>query len=322
VKRWAPTVALTLLAFAVILSAQGREHVTVHLKWHHGAQFAGLYAAIEEGFFDRADLDVALIDGAATDEVLVDLARGSFDFVLSHPSRHLAAVARGVPIVAVAAIYQIDPAVIFALPESGIRVPEDLIGKRVMSFATSLVVPAVLGRVGLSVEDVEIGPPSFDLGELYSGAYDAWTGYVTNEVRRVRSEGHDVHVIYPTDYGVHLFGDVLVTRRALIDANPDLVARFVDATLDGWIWVLDHMEAAAEMCSRWSPGSDPVEQLEVLRASLPFVHAGELGLGGMSDPRWGDMVTMMVDVGLLPAGFDPAAAYTLQFVREFYLNAP
>ena len=298
--------------------AEGQDRVTIHLKWLHSAQFAGLYAAEANGLFASAGLDVELVEGVATDEVLLGVSNGIYDFVLADTSRHLRTVSRGFRNVAVAAVFQIDPVVLFALPESGIRRAEDLVGKRIMSFPSSYVIQAVLGRVGVSLGDVELGPPSFDLSKLYSGEYDVWSGYVTDEVLRVRTSGHDVNVIYPTDYGLHLYGDVLITRRGLVETNPDLVQRVVEAMVLGWSWVLDNVEEAALLVADWAPDLDPLDQLATLRASLPFVHAGEFGLGAMTDEKWSGMAVTMAQFGLLPEDFDPTVAYTLEFVQFLY----
>lgn len=310
------------LAIAVSGAAWAADSVMIHLKWLHSAQFAGLYAAEANGLFARSDLDVELIDGLVGEPELRALAEGAYDFVLADPSRHMDLVSQGVANVAVAAVFQIDPVVIFSLAESGIRRPEDLIGERIMGFPTSCVISAVLARVGLGPEDVEIGPSSFDLSELYSGAYDAWSGYYTNEVLLARAEGYDVNVIYPTDYGVHLYGDVLVTRRELVETNPDLVRRVVRALIEGWDWVLGHVKEAAALVLRWNPALDVEHQVLALEASLPFIHAGEHGLGGMTDERWRSMAEMMKAFGLLPEDFDPQLAYVLEFTSLGGAQAP
>ena len=313
---------VTASIMASALPVAGLDSVRIHLKWLHSAQFAGLYAAAVNGFFEEVGLDVELIDGAASEDVLMALADGAYDFVLADPSRHLALVGQGVSNVAAAAVFQIDPVVVFALSESGIRRPEDLFGKRVMSFPTSYVIPAILARVGLSVEDVLLGPPSYDLNELYSGAYDAWSGYVTNEVRHARADGHDIAVIYPTDYGVHAYGDVLIARRDLVETDPEMVQRVVTALIDGWGWVLEHPDEGATMALQWEPSLDPAEQREILELSLPFIHAGDVGLGGMTHAKWSAMSEMMVRAGLLAPSFDATAAYTLEFVEPVRQEAP
>lgn len=322
VRRLVLLVPVLILAVLSASPVAGRDRVTIHLKWLHGSQFAGLYAGALNGLFAAADLEVELIPGAATEDVLVALADGAYDFVLADPTTHLSLVSQGVRNVAVAAVFQIDPVVIFALAESGIRSPGDLLGKRIMSFPSSYVIPAVLGRAGLTVEDVVLGPRSLDLFDLYSGAYDAWSGYVTTEVRRARADGHDLNVIYPTDYGVHLYGDVLLARDSLVEMSPNLVWRVVRAVIDGWAWVLDHVEEAADLVLQWDPSLDRDEQCEILRLSLPFIHAGEVQLGAMTDEKWLNMASMMVQFGLLPAGFDPMMAYTLDFVKPVYTPTP
>lgn len=301
--------SLSCLSFAL-------DRITIRLKWFHSVQFAGIYAAEERGLFAEAGLEVELVDGPAADPELRALADGAFDFVLADSSRHLALVSQGVANVAVAAVFQIDPAVLFALSESGIRRPEDLVGKRIMAFPTSYVPHAVLGRVGLSTDDVELGPRSHDLSELYSGVYDVWSGYFPNEVLQAREDGYDVNVIYPTDYGVHLYGDVLIARRNLVEANPGLVQRVVTALLEGWTWVLDHIDEAAALALAWDPALDLETQRSQLRASIPFIYAGEVPFGAMTDRRWASMAAMMIEFGLLPDGFDVHTAYDQRFTMR------
>jgi len=322
VRRLVLLGGVAILVVMLAGSAVGRDEVRIHLKWLHSAQFAGLYAAITNGFFETHDIDVELIEGAATEDVLMALSRGEYEFVFADPSRHLAAVEQGAANMAVAAVYQIDPVVVFSLAERGIHRPEDLVGKRVMSFPTSYVIPAMLARVGVDAEAVDIGAPSFDLTELYSGVYDAWSGYLTNEVRRARADGYDVAVMYPTDYGVRLYGDVLIARRELVESEPELVQRVVTALFKGWAWALSRVDEAAELALRWDPLLDPDEQREILELSLPFVHAGELGLGGMADDRWIDMAQMMMQFELLAPGFDVENAYTLEFVAASSAPVP
>jgi len=298
------------------------DRVTIHLKWFHSAQFAGLYAAEANGFFAREGLEVEFVDGPALDDVLIDLSEGAYDFAFADPTRHLGLVNQGIANLAVAVVFQIDPAVILALEESGIRRPEDLVGKRVMFYPTSLIVPAVLSRVGLSVEDIEVGPVSYDLSDLYSGVYDAWSGYYSDQVRRAREDGYDVNVIYPTDYGIHLYGDILLARRDLVTANPGLVQRVVSSLIEGWRWTLGHVDEAAKLALAWDPTLDSEEQRRTLISNLPFVHAGRTALGAMTSERWSSMAATMIELGLLPAAFDPTDAYTLDFVRPYSPPAP
>jgi len=322
VNRQALLVACIALILVLSLPTEGADRIAIHLKWFHNAQFAGLYAAEANGIFARGGLDVDLVDGPALDDVLVDLSEGLYDFVLADPSRHLGLVSEGIPNVAVAVVFQIDPAVILTLEESGIRRPEDLVGKRVMFYPTSLIVPAILSRVGLSLADIEVGSVSYDLSDLYSGAYDAWSGYYTNEVRRAREAGYDVNVIYPTDYGIHLYGDILIARRDLVETRPGLVRRVVSALIEGWQWVLGHVEEAVGLTLAWNPQLDLGEQRRILVGSLPFIHVGEAPLGAMTAERWSRMAATMIELGLLPAGFDPADAYTLDFIRAAYPSSP
>ncbi len=102
--------------------------VTVQLKWVHQAQFAGIYAAIEQGYYAEENIEVTLVEGGPGIDILDPLVTGEVDFSIVAPETLIVRRSQGDPLIAIATIYRKSPVVIIALADSGIERPTDLIG--------------------------------------------------------------------------------------------------------------------------------------------------------------------------------------------------
>jgi len=297
--------------------ALGQDVVRLHLKWLHGAQFAGYYAAVDQGFYEDENIVVEFIEGATDYQEFLSLADGDFDFLVGDALRLLQAVDKSVPVVAVAAIYQFDPLVLFSLAENGIKSPYDLVGHSIMSL-NSVLLEALLGRIGLSMDDVDAGGTSYDVSELWDGKYDVWMGYLINEVVLTRDAGFEVNVIYPTDYGVHVYGDALVTREALAEENPDLILRFLKASLRGWEYVSRHPVESAGFALNYNAALQLEHEIHAVEASLPLLHGGVANIGWMSLEKWSAVAALMLTYGRIDTPVDAGDVFTLRFLEGVY----
>ena len=292
------------------------ETVTLRLKWLHGAQFAGYYAASGEGFYAEEDLEVLFVDGPTDFEEFDAVVSGQFDFMVADALRVLQAPSQGIPIAAIAAIYQTDPLVLFSLAEQGIHSPYQLVGKTVMSFGVML--PALMKRLAIPMETIDVVGLSHDLSLLYSGDVDVWMGYITNEAVRAREDGHAINIIHPSDYGVNIYGDALITSRQLIDEEPDLVLRFLRATLRGWNYVTRNPERSARYALRLNPGLDPEHEILALHASLPLLSSGRAPIGWMDPMRWQFAADTLREHGQGVVELDASLAFDMQFLERIY----
>jgi len=313
-RGWARPAALTIL---LIIALPGfAEDVTLRLKWLHGAQFAGYYAAAERGYYAEEGLNVTFIEGATDFEQFAAVVDGQFDFMVADALRVLEAPGRGIPVVAIAAIYQTDPLAIFSLEEAGIETPYDLVGKRVMTYG--VMFPALLGKLGIPVSEITPVGLSYDVSILLDGEVDAWVGYVTNEAVRVRQAGHEIHIIHPADYGVDIYGDVLITSRRMVEEDPDLVTRFLRATLRGWEYVTLFPEESASFALRFNPQLDIAQQRGSLQASLPLLSSGRAPLGWMDEDRWHFAADTLRQYGSVDGPIEADQAFDVRFLEIIY----
>jgi len=298
------------------------DEVTVQLAWAHQYQFAGFYAAEQQGFYAEEGLEVNLLPrpGVAVD-VTANVVDGLADFGITFGAGLVVDRSRGRPVTAIATIYRRYPLAFMTLAESGIARPQDFPGHTTRTLTpggSAVAFEAMMTRLGLdphSVEQLDVG---YDLAPFFAGELDIWPGYLPNEPLTAREEGYDVNLILPDDYGIHLYGDVLFTTDRLIEENPDLVLRFLRATLRGWQWAVENPQEAGPLALKYDSTLDPAQQAAMMEASVPLVYTGEDHIGWMRDEVWQGMYDLLMEQGLLAEPFDVHEAYTMEFLQEIH----
>ena len=204
------------------------------------------------------------------------------------------------------------------LADSGITKPQDFAGKTVQADTGLITLHAMLANVGISsgqYHEVNLGT---DLGPFYSGQVQVWNAYIYNEVLMAQSKGYKVNIIYPDDYGIHFYSDTLYSTDKYIAANPDLVLRFLRATLKGWTWAIENVDKTGALVQKYNPNIDPVIEIAKMTASLPLVNTGEDHIGWMKSDVWAGMEQMLREQVVLTAPLDVTQMYTMQFLEEIY----
>lgn len=226
------------------------EPIRFQLRWHHQFQFAGYYAAVEKGFYKEAGFDVTLVAGSPELQPVNEVLSGRAQYAEGN-SEVLLSRLQGEPLVAMAVIFQHSPSVLLTLASSGIKTPQDLIGKRVMTVggdgdANFL---AMLRRNHVDPSQVEIMPSSYQLSDLITGKVDAFNSYLTNEPYFMQERGINFHVINPRDYGVDFYSDILFTSEKEVKNNPERVEKIKQATIRGWRYALSNPEEIIQIIS-------------------------------------------------------------------------
>lgn len=297
------------------------DTISCRLKWLHQAQFAGLYVAQARGFFEQAGINCTLRPGGQDFNVGQLVAAGSDDFGVWSADQVLLARSQGVPIVAVGVIYQESPVCFFSRKDSGIKVPQDFIGKKVgMQYGTNVRTEyvAMMKHVGLDMSRVTEVPSRFDLRPFLSGEVDVWNGYTINEPLVAESLGVPVHLIRPSDYGVDMYADCLIATETTVRDRPDLVRRFVASVIRGWEYALAHREEALRIVLDQDSSLREEHERMMLDESARLIEArsaGVLGIGRMDEKIWRGMLEEIKDQGQLgPHPVTLSEAYTNQFL--------
>lgn len=293
--------------------------VTVQLLWTHNAEFAGFYAADQLGYYADEGLAVTLWEGGPTVDYLTPIVDGSAQFGDAGADELLIARAAGKPVRAVATIYRRSPSAFVALADSGITRPQEFVGKTIrVTPQVATHFRAMMARVGISPDQYTVVNLPSEVALFASGQADVWSVYTNNFLVTLRQAGYELNVIYPDDYGVHFYADSIFTSDDLLAANPDLVRRFLRATLKGWMYAVEHPTEIGPLVVRYAPQADPALETAKMTAALPLINTGEDQIGWMRPEVWAGMADTLHDQGVLAQPVPPTTAYTLQFLEEIY----
>lgn len=275
----------------------------LQLKWTHQFQFAGHYAAQQQGYYKSEGLDIRILEGGKDIQPIHMVSSGKAEFGIYDPEV-LFKNPKENPLMVVFATLQSSPYGILATPESGIRRPSDLVGKKVLSAGDQgwSIFKAIMQKEGISVDQTQIIPRKKDSEELIDGTADAVITYYTSQPSRLKDMGLDPIIIKPLDYGVDFYGDVIFTSKKYAEESPEVVEAFNRATRRGWEYALSHKEKMADYILAL-PGVaqrgftkqnllDEANELEKL--ILPkFVEIGHINPG-----RWQNMLSIYQELGL------------------------
>lgn len=306
-------------ACSTTTSAPDLIPVTVQLSWTHQAEFAGFYVAEQQGYFQDQGLNVKFVEGGPEVDFIKPVVEGRAQFGIAQPADLILARAAGKPLRSIAVIFRRSPIVFFSLQETGIIRPQDFIGKKVRSAVTvDQTLRAMMAKEGITQDQYERVYLPSDIGQFASGDVPVWGGFINVFVIEVQRAGYKINIISPDDYGIHFYGDALITTDSMIQKNPDLVQRFLRATLKGWTYALENPEEIGKYIGRYSPEAKADLEAEKMIASIPLINTGEDHIGWMKRETWNAMVKTLRTQGELKEPLQVDDVYTMQFLEELY----
>jgi class 3 adenylate cyclase/ABC-type nitrate/sulfonate/bicarbonate transport system substrate-binding protein len=287
------------LVLLVSHPAAALDSMSLQLKWKHQFQFAGYYAALEQGFYRDAGLDVTIREGGPDIDVAKTVASGKADFGVCSASV-LREWTMGRRLVVLAAIFQRSPAVILVARRADISSVSDLRGRTLMDTPGSDEIAAMLKREGVAYEGLPRVDHQGDPRDLLAGRADAMVAYSTNEPFVLEQLGAAYRTFSPAASGIDSYGDNLCTSEAEVKANPDRVAAFRAATVKGWAYALAHKEATVDLILRSYSGKKSREALLFEAEHTEMVVGRDPNRIGEQDPaRWRRIAATFRKLGLL-----------------------
>lgn len=307
------------------------EQTSVQFSWLHTIEFVGFYEAIRQGYYTENNLEVR-IDGGGFDEdghyidPVTQVIEGKSDFGVAGADVILAARAQGKPVVAVASIYQRSPVVLISLAEKNIVYPEDLAGKRVNTepgTTVDVTYQALLKSQGVDrTQILETPRTDFTVSPLFNDETDVLSGFITNDGVQAQLRSDALNFILPSDYGIDIYSNVIFTTEEMIKNKPELVQAFVQATVKGMQWAVDHPEEASQyVLEQYGEGMPPDiynSQKSGLAASLPLIKPAGSHPGMMTAENWEFTHQVLLDQGLLASATNIETAYDLSFLEKIY----
>jgi NitT/TauT family transport system substrate-binding protein len=322
--------ALTVVLVAMVMAVSpGRAQTTLDkvsfgTNWVAEAEHGGFFQALADGTYRKFGLDVMIVPGGPNDNNRMLLIAGKLDFFMAaNTLMSFDAVANKVPVVTVAAIFQKDPQVLLTHPESKVARLEDL--KPLTLFVSKEGISSYFqwlkSEYGFSEERVR--PYTFNPQPFIVDKQSAMQGYVTSEPYAVeKTAGFKPGIILLADYGFNTYSTLIETRGDLIDKKPDLVQRFVDASLIGWYNYLYRDNAAANaMIKKLNPEmTDALIAFSIARMKeYGIIDSGDAlrdGIGAMTDARMASFFDKMVRAHVVRSDIDYRKAYALRFINK------
>lgn len=273
--------------------------VNVQLNWKHQFQFAGFYAAIEQGYYRNAGLEVRLTEASEGSDPIDAVLAGFADFGVGASELALRR-ARGERVIALATILQHSPLVLLVRKEVGDTV-HSIAGRKLMIMPHETELHAYLRREGVPIDRIRTVPHSFDPQDLIRGRVDAISGYSTDEPFVLRKAGLPFVALTPRSSGVDFYADTLFTTETVAKRDPARVKAFVAETLRGWQFAMDRPEETAEFILERYSRRHSREHLLFEAAEMRRLMQPELiEIGHMNPGRWQHIAGVYAELGMLP----------------------
>jgi NitT/TauT family transport system substrate-binding protein len=345
-------VGVVAMALALTVSACGSEDdgdtdtgasgsgddltpVSLQLQWVAQAQFAGYYAAVDQGFYEEEGLDVTIQEGGP-DIVPQDvLAAGDVDYAISWVPKVLGSIEQGAAITDVAQIFERSATTQISFKEKGIESPADLKGKNVGSwgFGNEWELFAGMQDAGVGLKDINLVQQAFDMNAFLAGDIDAAQAMTYNEYAQVLEavnpdtgelyQPEDLNVIDWNEVGTAMLQDAIwaSTDRLEDEAYADQTVAFIKASIKGWAYVRDNPEAGAEVVTAAGSQLGTSHQLWMTNEVNKLIWPSTNGIGVIDEGAWDQTVEIALNTenetgATIITEPPPETAYTNEYVEQ------
>lgn len=290
-------------------------------NWFAQAEHGGFYQAVAKGFYEKQGLDVSIRMGGGRILGAQLLVGDAVDLYMGSGSGSLNSVQQGLPLVTVASIFQKDPQVLLAHPDTGVAAMADIVGRPTYVSTSAFNTYWPFLRVRYGVTDEQTRPYNFNSGPFLTDPQAIQQGILTSEPFAIAQEaGFEPVVLLLADYGYNPYSTTILTTQSLVQQSPEVVEKFVDASIAGWYDYFEDPDPAFALIKADNPemsdellayGFEKMQSFELVTSG----DAAELGIGAMTHERWQGFYALMVETGILDP-FDYEQSYALDFVNK------
>ena len=307
---------------ATAAPAYSLDKVRFGTDWLAEADHGGFYQAVADGTYAKYGLDVEILQGGPSAQNRAMLLAGRIEFYLGTQQEQLMGIEQGIPLVDVAAFYQKNAQVIVAHPETGIAKFEDL-AKVDTIFMSPGGYGAYFEWMKATFEgfrDEQYKPYNFSPAPFLADKNSAQQGLITSEPYEIQKQsGQEPKIFLLADSGYKPYANMITVQQSLIDSNPDLVQRFVDASIEGWYnYLYGDNTSANALIQKDNPemtdgqiayAIDKIKQFGIVDSG----DALDKGIGCMRAERYKALFDELVEVKLLKADTDYTKAFDDRF---------
>ncbi len=314
-----PASPVTKTSKAADSSAAKPIDVTLALNWYPEAEHGGFYAALVHDYFKDEGLNVTIRPGGPGVPVIADVASGKIEFGVDNADKLLLLRAQQADVVVVMSPIQNSPRCIMVHKKSGPTRLEDLAKTKPFTLAMNQGQPfAQFLMKKLNLEDIRVVPFPSGIAQFLDDPNFGQQAYSFSEPFLAEEKGSDPLCLMLSDIGFNTYTSVLLTRRELVDQQPELVAKMTRASIRGWKkYLAEPDEANKQIHDQNSQMGMTILAFgaKALRASCLPEGFDESRLGEMTAERWQTLVSQMTEIGSIkPDSVKAEEAFTLQFV--------
>jgi len=307
------------------LAQQPLTDVTFGTNWIAQGEHGGYYQAVADGTYETYGLKVTIVPGGPRASNRMLMTVGKLDFYMGGSMiQAFSAVEKDIPTIVVAAHFQKEPQVLLSHPGQGLDTFADLKKSNDILLAKDGVATFFQWmKAEYGFKDEQVKPYGYNPAPFIANKVAVQQGYVTSDPLTIeKAAGFKPNVFLLAEHGFSTYSTTVETRREVVEKNPDLVQRFVDASTIGWHnYLYGDNTKAKELIKRDNP--EMTDELLAYSAAkmkeYGIVDSGDtlsLGIGAMTDARMKDFFDKMVKAGLFKADLDYRKAYTLRFVNK------
>ncbi|SEN54546.1 ABC transporter substrate-binding protein [Cryobacterium sp. TMT1-3] len=310
--------------------------ITLQLQWVAQAQFAGYYAAVDQGFYEDEGLDVTIVEGGP-DIVPQDvLAAGDVDYAISWVPKVLGSIEQGANITNVAQIFERSATTQISFKDQGIETAADLAGKNVGSwgFGNEWELFAGMQQADVALDDISLIQQAFDMNAFLSGDIDAAQAMTYNEYAQVLEtvnpdtnelyQPDELNVIDWNDEGTAMLQDAIWANADQLESDADYAAntvKFIKASIKGWIYAGTNPEEAAAIVTAAGSSLGQSHQLWMTNEVSKLIFPSENGVGLIDDAAWANTVDIALNTknetgATIITTEPPATAYSNEYVQQ------
>ena len=351
--RWLGTVGALATASALVLTgcssggggggsdesgdgAGDLTPVTLQLQWVAQAQFAGYYAAVDQGYYEEEGLDVTIEEGGP-DIVPQDvLASGDVDFAISWVPKVLGSIEQGANITDVAQIFERSATTQISFKDKNITKPVDLAGTNVGSwgYGNEWELFAGMQKEGVKLEDISLVQQAFDMTGFLSGDIDAAQAMTYNEYAQVLEtvnpetgelyQPEDLNVIDWNDAGTAMLQDAIWANADKLESDADYAettVKFIKASIKGWIYAAENPQEAADIVTAAGSTLGQSHQLWMTNEVNKLIWPSTNGVGLIDEAAWASTVDIALNTknetgATIITADPPETAYSNEYVQK------
>ncbi|MCI2956496.1 ABC transporter substrate-binding protein [Agromyces atrinae] len=310
--------------------------VKLQLQWLPQGQFAGYFAAVDQGFFEEEGLDVEIIPSGGDIVPQDALANGDVDYAIAWVPKVLGSIEAGANLTNIAQIFQRSGTLQVSWADSGIDSVADFEGKKIGSwgFGNEWEIFAAMAAESLDSSTVEIITQDFNMNAFLQGDIDAAQAMTYNEYAQLlEAVDPDTGELYTEDdFNVISYQDTVgamlqdaiwadTERLESDEAYQETTVKFLKAVIKGWIFAADDPQAASDITIAAGSGWGPSHELWMVNETNKLIWPAPDGIGVIDEAAWNQTVegalSAVNETGASPITEEPpASAWSNEWIQK------